>query len=124
MLGIRRREFITLIGGAAAWPLAARAQQGAGMRRIGALLPSAADDPASQVVIAGFLQGLQELGWSVGRNIRIDYRWGAAVDSEKQPKYAAELIALAPDVILAGTGTIVDALQETTRTVDCIRSGH
>jgi putative tryptophan/tyrosine transport system substrate-binding protein len=119
-LRMRRREFIAGLGGAAAWPVVARAQQGRVMRRIGVLMPLVADDPLSQVAIAGFLQGLQELGWSVGRNIRIDYRWGAAGGSEKQRKYAAELIALAPDVILAGTGGIVGALQEETRTVPIV----
>jgi putative ABC transport system substrate-binding protein len=117
---MKRRECITLLGGAAAWPLAARAQQRERLRRIAVLMPLVADDPISQVDIAGFLQGLQELGWSVGRNIRIDYRWGTAGDSEKQRKYAAELIALAPDVILAGTGGIVGALQEASRTVPIV----
>jgi putative ABC transport system substrate-binding protein len=116
---LRRREFIAGLGSAAVWPLITHAQQGNRMRRIGVLMPLLADDPLSQVAIAGFLQGLQELGWSVGHNIRIDYRWGA-VDSEKQRKYAAELIALAPDVILAGSGGIVGALQETSRTVPIV----
>ena len=95
---IQRREFITLLGGAAAWPLAAQTQQRERMRRIGAIMALAADDPGSQLGIAGFLQGLQELGWVVGRNIRIDYRWGAAESSDLQQKYARELISLAPDV--------------------------
>ena len=76
---MRRREFITLLGGAAAWPVAARAQQAGRMRRIGVLMNQAADDPEAQVRNAAFLQGLQELGWIDGRNVRIDYRWDAAI---------------------------------------------
>jgi putative ABC transport system substrate-binding protein len=94
---MRRREFITLLGGAAAWPLAARAQQADRVRRIGVLVHLAADDPEGQARIAVFLQGLQEWGWSVGRNVRIDYRW-AAGDAERNRRYAAELVALAPDL--------------------------
>ena len=98
---MKRREFITLLGGAAAaWPLAARAQQPERMRRIGVLMPLAADDPEGQARIAAFLQGLQQLGWTDGRNVRIDYRW-ARGDADRIRKYAAELVALAPDVILA-----------------------
>ena len=98
---IRRREFITLLGGAAAaWPLAARAQQPERMRRIGVLMNLAADDPEGQARIAAFLQGLQQLGWTDGRNVRIDTRW-AAGDADRSRRYAAELVALAPDVILA-----------------------
>jgi putative ABC transport system substrate-binding protein len=107
---LRRREFITLVGGAAAWPLAARAQQPDRVRRIGALMASSADDPESQVIVGSFSQGLQELGWTLGRNLRIDYRWGA-VDDDSVRRYAAELVALAPDIILASGGTIVRALQ-------------
>ena len=99
---MRRREFIALGGAAAAWPVAARAQERT--RRIGLLSALAADDPESMARIAAFLQGLQELGWSVGRNVRIDYRWGAG-DAERYRKFAAELVALAPDVIL-GIGAI------------------
>src|SRR6516164_5432864 len=92
---MRRREFITLIGGAAAsWPLAAHAQQGERMRRIGVLMPSAADDPEFQARITAFLQGLAQLGWLDGRNVRIDTRWGVA-DADRIRKYAAELVALA-----------------------------
>ena len=94
---MRRRELITLLGGAAvAWPLAARAQQRERMRRIGVLMRLAADDLEGQARIAAFLQGLQEGGWSVGRNVRNDYRW-ALGDAERSRKYAAELVALAPD---------------------------
>src|SRR6266513_407520 len=100
MLDVRRREFITLLGGAAAaWPLAARAQQSE-MRRIGMLTNLAADDPESQARVAAFLQGLQEFGWSVGRNVRIDYRWGPG-GPDRARTYAAELVALAPDIVLA-----------------------
>src|SRR5262245_61759003 len=97
---MRRREFITLIGGAAsAWPLAARAQQPERMRRIGLLLTAAADDPESLARVGAFLQGLQELGWTDGRNVRLEYRWGSG-DAERIRKSAAELVALTPDVIL------------------------
>ena len=101
---MRRRELITLLGGAAAaWPLTARAQQPGGMRRVGVLMNVAADDPEAQARNAAVLQGLQELGWIVGRNVRIDYRW-AAGDADRLRRYAAELVALAPDAILAGNG--------------------
>ena len=97
---MKRREFITLLGGAAAaWPLAARAQQPERMRRIGVLMYLAADDPDSPARVAAFARGLQELGWIDGRNIQIDYRWGAG-DADRIRNYAAELVALAPDVIL------------------------
>jgi putative ABC transport system substrate-binding protein len=96
---MRRREFITLVGGAAAWPLAARAQQN--KRRIGILMPLPANDREGQVRVAAFLQGLQEFGWSVGRNAIIDIRW--STDSAEARKYATELIALAPDVILTSS---------------------
>ena len=94
-----RRDFITLLGGAAAWPLAAHAQQGERVRRIGVLNALPADDPEWQARIAAFHQGLQELGWIVGRNVRIDYRLGPA-DGAALRRRAAELVALAPDVIL------------------------
>jgi len=100
---VKRRAFITLIGGAAAWPLAARAQQGERMRRIGVLMHTAADEPESQARLAAFMQGLQELGWAVGRNMRIDYRWSVG-DAARLRKDAAELVALGPEVILAGVG--------------------
>src|SRR5215469_1857551 len=99
---IRRREFIATFGSAAAaWPLAARAQQRARIPRLGILLTQAADDSEQEVSKAAFLQGLQEAGWSVGRNLRIDTRWSAG-DANRMRTYAAELIALAPDVIFAG----------------------
>ena len=99
---MKRREFITLLGGAAvSWPLAARAQQRERVRRIGVLSSVPADDSEIQARMAAFHQGLQETGWIVGRTVRIDYRWSHAGDSEQTRKYSAELIALAPDVILA-----------------------
>jgi putative tryptophan/tyrosine transport system substrate-binding protein len=101
MSDMKRREFITLLGGAAvAWPLAARAQQPERMRRIGVLMNVAADDPEAPARIGAFSQGLAELGWTIGRNVRIDYRWYAG-NADAARKYATELVALAPDVILA-----------------------
>jgi putative ABC transport system substrate-binding protein len=118
---MRRREFITLLGGATVvWPLAARAQQGDRMRRIGVLMASAADDLESQARVAAFLQGLQQLGWTDGRNVRIDTRW-ATTNADDLRRHAAELVALAPDVILAATGTsTVAPLLQTTRTVPIV----
>jgi putative ABC transport system substrate-binding protein len=117
---IRRREFITLLCGAAiSWPLAARAQQGERMRRIGVLMNFAADDAEGQVRLAAFLQGLQETGWAVGRNVQIDLRWGAA-NNELYRKYAAELVALAPDVVLASATPSVQALQHANRTMPIV----
>jgi putative ABC transport system substrate-binding protein len=118
-LPLQRRQFITFLGGAAAWPLAARAQQGGRMRRIGVLAVFAADDPEAQARNAGFLQGLQDLGWSVGRNVQIDYRWSAG-DVEHTRQYAAELVALAPDVILATGSATVVPLQQMTRTLPIV----
>ena len=118
---MKRREFITLVGGAAAaWPLAARAQQAERMRRIAVLQGGGdRDDPRSQRNIAAFLQALQQLGWTDGRNVRIDYRWPAG-DADKARKYAAELVAFAPDVILAiGTPSLASLLQAT-RTVPIV----
>ena len=114
-----RRQFITLLGGAAAWPIAAGAQQADRMRRIGALMNFAADDAEGQVRLAAFLQGLQETGWAVGRNVQIDLRWGAA-NHELYRKYAAELVALAPDVVLASATPSVQALQHANRTVPIV----
>jgi len=117
---IGRREFIALLGGAAAaWPLAARAQQPERMRRIGVLMPSAADDPEFQARITAFLQGLAQLGWLDGRNVRIDTRWGVA-DADRIRKYAAELVALAPDVILANSSAAIAPLLQATRTVPIV----
>jgi putative tryptophan/tyrosine transport system substrate-binding protein len=121
MLDIRRRQFITLLGGAAAaWPLVARAQQPREpMRRIGVLLTGAADDPESLARVGAFLQGLQELGWTDGRNVRIEYRWGSA-DAERIRKSAAELVALAPDVIVVSGNSGMVPLQRATRTLPIV----
>src|SRR6202047_2322695 len=119
---MKRREFITLLGAAAAvaWPLAARAQQPDRVRRIGVLMASAADDSESQARIAAFLQGLQQLGWADGRNMRIDTRW-ATTDADDIRRHAAELAALAPDVLVAATGTVTAApLLQATRTVPIV----
>jgi putative ABC transport system substrate-binding protein len=119
MSDIRRREFVMLLGGAAAWPLRARAQQSRTMRRIGVLMNLAADDPEAPVRLAALLQGLQQLGWTVGQNVQIDYRWGAG-NADLMRKHAAELAALAPDVILAHSSAAVAPLLEATRTVPIV----
>ena len=117
---MKRREFITLLGGAAAaWPLAARAQQRERMRRIGVLLPAAADDAEFQARVGAFLQGLALLGWTIGRNVRIDTRWATANAAEIR-RHAAELAALAPDVILAHGASTVGPLLQATRTVPIV----
>ena len=117
---LRRREFITRLGGAAAaWPFVARAQQAEQMRRVGVLMNLAADDAEGQARLTALAQGLQELGWTDGRNLRIDYRWGAG-DTDRHRKYAAELVALAPDVILASATQAVEALRQATRTVPIV----
>jgi putative ABC transport system substrate-binding protein len=117
---MQRREFITLVGGAAAMPLAARAQQPERVRRIGVLMASAADDSESQARIAAFLQGLQQLGWADGRNVRIDTRW-ATTNADEIRRHATELAALAPDVLVAGNGTpTVAPLLQATRTVPIV----
>jgi putative ABC transport system substrate-binding protein len=116
---MKRRKFITLLGGAATWPLAARAQRADGMRRIGVLMSLAENDPEEQVRYAAFVEGLQQLGWTDGRNVRIDARWSAG-DADRGRRYAAELVALAPDVILASGGTVVGTLLQATRTVPVV----
>jgi putative ABC transport system substrate-binding protein len=116
---MRRREFISLLGGAiTVWPLAARAQSER-VRRIGVLMSLAADDKEGQARLAAFLHGLQELGWIDGRNVRVDTRWGAG-DNERARKYIAELVALKPDVILASGGSLVAPLLQATRTVPIV----
>ena len=120
MLGMRRREFISLLGGAAAaWPLAARAQQGERMRHIGVLVPFTADDPPGRARLATFVQALQKLGWTDGRNVRIEPRWGRGNASDIR-KFAAELVALAPDVILADSSATVAPLLQETRSVPIV----
>jgi putative ABC transport system substrate-binding protein len=116
---MRRREFITLLGGAAAWPLVATAQQPDRMRRIGVLMSVAADDPEGQARMAAFLQGLQQLGWTDGRNVRIDTRW-AAGNADDVRKYATELVALAPDVILGAGSFSLGPLLQTTHSVPIV----
>ena len=117
---MQRREFIVLLGGtAAAWPQAARAQQTERMRRIGVLMSDAANDPEGQARVTVFVQALQQLGWTDGRNMRIDVRWGA-VDADRYRKYAEELVALAPDVILATSSAALGTLQRATRTVPIV----
>ena len=115
---MRRREFITLLGAATAWPLAARAQ-GKRMPRIGALMPWTASDPQAQARYAAFLQGLQQLGWTVGNNVQIDSRWSAGNEDDTR-KHAAELVALAPDVIFASGSAAVAPLRRATRTVPIV----
>jgi putative ABC transport system substrate-binding protein len=117
---MRRRNFLAgLASTTAAWPLAARAQQRERMRRIGVLMALGADDPQGQARFIAFVQGLQELGWTDGRNVRIDTRW-AAGDADRFRRYAAELIALAPDVVLASGGTGAGALLQATRTIPIV----
>ena len=116
---MRRREFITLLGGAAAWPLRAHAQQGERVRRIGILNPASADDAVWQTRIGAFQQELALLGWSIGRNVRIDIRW-ATTDAAEIRKQIAELIALAPDVILAAGDSTVPPLLQATRTMPIV----
>ena len=116
---MRRREFITLLSAAAAWPLAATAQQGERIRRIGVLLPAAADNAVYQTRMAAFLGGLQQLGWTDGRNVRIDTRW-AAGDADLIRKYAGELIALGPDVVMAFSSAAVPPLQQVTRAIPIV----
>ena len=117
---MRRRKFITLLSGvAAAWPLAARAQQPERMRRIGVLLALAADDPYGQAQVAAFQQALQQLGWNDGRNVRIDIRWDES-DADRARRYAQELVALAPDIFLAGGTISLGALQHVTRALPIV----
>jgi putative ABC transport system substrate-binding protein len=116
---MRRREFIAGLGYAAAWPVVARAQQSDRMRRIGVLTTLLADDPASQAQLAAFARALQELGWIDGRNLRIDYRFGA-FDTDRMRRYAAELVALAPDVVLATGAVVTKAFQQASRTVPIV----
>jgi len=116
---MRRREFITLIGGAAVWPLASRAQQPERVRRLGVLMPYAASDPQVQARIGALLQGLQQLGWSDGSKIKIDYRWSSGNEDDNR-KNAAELVALAPDVIFASGSAGVGPMQRATRTIPIV----
>jgi putative ABC transport system substrate-binding protein len=117
---MRRRKFITLLGGAAAsWPLAARAQQGERMRRIGVLMAYAQNDREYQSYLAAFREELQKLGWTEGRNVQVDYRW-AALDPELMRRFARELIALQPDVILSSSSPTTASLLQETRSIPII----
>jgi putative tryptophan/tyrosine transport system substrate-binding protein len=119
-MGIGRRQFMSALGGAAvALPLAASAQQPERLRRVGVLMNSASDDAEGQARLAAFHQGLQQLGWTVGKNVQIDYRWGAG-DAERIRKFAAELVALAPDAIMSAGSPSVAALQQATHTVPIV----
>jgi putative ABC transport system substrate-binding protein len=117
---VKRREFITLVGGAATWPLPARAQSTDRMRRIGVLMNTSVDDPEGQARLTAFLQELAQLGWIEGRNMRIDYRWAAGRDVDLFHKYVPELVALAPDVILASGFPSMVALHPVTRSVPVV----
>jgi putative ABC transport system substrate-binding protein len=117
---MRRREFITLLCGAAGWPLAAAAQKARGVRRLGVLSSVPADDPEVQARMAAFHQGLQEAGWIIGRNLRIEYRWSTAGDAEQARQHVTELIALAPEVILAVATSSVGLLQQANRTTPIV----
>ena len=116
---MRRREFISLVGGAAAWPLTARAKQGERMQRIGVLMSTAEGDPQSKPRVAAFLQGLQQLGWTEGRNVQIDIRWGVA-DAASSRKYVAEMVTLAPDLIVTAASAATAAAHEATRTLPIV----
>jgi putative ABC transport system substrate-binding protein len=116
---LKRREFVSLLGGAVAWPIAARAQQQERIRRVGALISLTADDPQSKARVAAFLRGLQPLGWTDGRNLHIDYRWGEG-DAGHMHSHAAELIALAPDVVVAGGSEATATFQQATRNVPIV----
>jgi ABC-type uncharacterized transport system substrate-binding protein len=116
---VKRRQFMMLLGGLTAWPLAARAQQGERIRRIGVLMSVAAEGTEGQARLAAFLKGLQQLGWTDGNNVRIEHRWGAG-DAERIRSYAAELVALSPDVILASGDIVGLALRQATRTVPIV----
>ena len=119
MFDARRRDFITLLSGAVVWPLAARAQQSESMRRLGVLSTLREDDPESVARRAVFEQALQSLGWTVGRNLRIDYRW-TGTDPDTIQKFAAELAALAPDVILASGNVVIAPMLQAAHTTPIV----
>src|SRR5262244_1343890 len=118
-LPLQRREFITLLGGAAAWPLAADAQEADHVRRIGALLPLVEDDPFARVEVSAFVAALQQAGWTDGRNARIEIRWAGPTPSDIR-RHAAELVALGPEVVLAYGSSTVGPLLQNTRTVPIV----
>src|SRR5262245_59789309 len=117
---MQRRQFITLLGGTAiGWPLAVRAQQGERMRRVGVLLPATADDSEYPILVKAFVHGLQQLGWTEGSNIRIDIRWaGGGVGTNR--RYAEELVALGPDVIMAAGNSSAGPMLQATRTIPVV----
>jgi ABC-type uncharacterized transport system substrate-binding protein len=117
---MKRRDFITLLGGAAAWPLAARAQQPERMRLVGVLTGLAADDPENQARLAGFRHGLEKRGWVEGRNLRVDYRFAPAASSDQVQLSAKELVALQPDVIFGQSTPVIAALQRETRAIPIV----
>jgi putative tryptophan/tyrosine transport system substrate-binding protein len=117
---IGRRELLAALGAAATWPLAARAQQGERMRRIGVFMPLAADDPIGQARIAALREGLEKLGWTEGRNIRIDTRWTSTGDVESMQRFAKELVALQPDLIVTQSTPITATLLQETRTIPIV----
>ena len=116
---IRRRDFITLLGGAAAWPLAARAQQGDRVRRVGVLTGLDENDPQAKILVSAFTQALADLGWTDGRNVRIDLRWGGG-DINRIRALAQELVGLQPDIIVASAASATAALQRETRTIPIV----
>src|SRR5262249_8345677 len=116
---MKRRTFIGLLGGAAAWPVVATGQQAERMRRVTLLLPTTSDDPDYQVRVGAFVQGLQETGWSIGRNIRIDTRWAGA-NARDIGRHVAEAVALAPDVILAYGNSTLRPLLQATQTIPIV----
>src|SRR5215469_17080947 len=116
---MRRREFITLLGGVAAWPLAARAQEGERVRRIGVLIPGDENNPVFKSYLSAFIQGLTGLGWTDGRNVRMDLRWGSD-DINRIRAFAQELVGLQPDIIVAGTTPATVAVQRQTRTIPIV----
>ena len=119
MLEIRRREFIAALGGTAAWPLAARAQQGDRVRRIGVLMAGEENDPEQKASLSAFIQGLSELGWTDGRNVRMDLRWGGD-DINRIRALARELVGLQPDIILTVGAAATVAVQQETRTIPIV----
>jgi putative ABC transport system substrate-binding protein len=119
MLEIRRREFITLLGGSAAWPLAASAQQGDRVRRIGVHMPNDENDPEGKLRLSAFTQALADLGWTDGRNVRMDVRWGGG-DTDRMRALAQELVGLQPDIILTGGTAATAAVQRETRTIPIV----
>jgi putative ABC transport system substrate-binding protein len=117
---LRRREVITLLGGAAAWPLAARAQQGTRVRRIGVLMPYDENDPVGKTRLSAFTQALADLGWTDGRNVRMDLRWWGGGDINRMRALAQELVGLRPDIIFISGTLAAVALQRETRTIPIV----